>query len=289
MRLKGNIINGTLIHEIASNFEKFEKNILLMFFKEELIIHLTSIQQPGIHIRSILPTNKIFGNYRIDSQNNNTIFIEIESNLLSRTIKSNTSSDTIFRLYKHGENSYLRITKGEREHVKGQIALTLDLPIRILTKSQMELIKEPGMSESTIEFQLPKVGLVRHELSRMKYQNHKVKVGANLAGEVRFSLRTESAEVNVTFANNIIPTFQNLPAPDIDFNASFQELNIFNIIQVPLEMKQLNKIFNTTFEGMKKAICSIVENQAFKVYFKLTSPLGEELGELTFYLPAVLD
>ncbi|KAI0226463.1 Checkpoint protein hus1 [Massospora cicadina] len=213
MRLRGSIINVPLIYS-SSNFTPhltFEKMVLVKFLPDKLELILQSSLDEGMQIYSYFNTvltsqhglmaikRKVFGDYVLETGGAPGFYIEVGATLLARALRSSNDSVTTFKVAKRNGRAFLKISTTHRSRTKAAVALSQDIPIRILTPDQVELVNEFRIPAPHVQFRLPRAEQLRHEVNRIKNFSDRVTVSANRNGEITLLALTELTSVKIGF------------------------------------------------------------------------------------------
>lgn len=287
MRLRGNMINVPLIYNIASSLDKFEKVMLIKFLPDTLELVLQSNLESGMSINSRLPTRKVFSDYVLEPGEAPGIYIEMGSELLTRALKSSADTLTTFRAAKREGCAFLKINTTHRCRTKGSVALSQDIPIRILTYDQIKLVNEFQIPSPTIQFRLPKLDQLRHEVNRIKNVADQVTILANLKGDLSFWSLTDSASVKIGFKDIPALDFSLLPEEFYLHSLQYQTRDKEAISEIKVGMRDLVRSLLAPVLNPLYTVCGIVEGRMLTVTCVLITPLQESLGMITFCLPAI--
>ncbi|KAJ9050624.1 hypothetical protein DSO57_1012826 [Entomophthora muscae] len=289
MRLRGSISNAALIYNVSSTLDKFGRNILVKFLPESLQLILQSSLDAGMQVYSSIPVKKIFSEYLLEPSEGDGIYIELEAELLTRSLKSSSDSITKFRATRKDDVAYLKFSTTHRSRNKAEVTLSQDIPIRILTLDQIGVVNDFELPTPDIQFRLPAIEQLRSEMARIAKFSTKVLVAANLKGLFYLQAISLEANIKVTFDHTTELNFNVLPEEFYTNSIKYQNRDRSLPAKIRVLMKDLKNCFSSPVVTQRTTVCGIIENHMLTICCLLVSPLGDSMGRVTFCFPCNYD
>lgn len=142
---------------------------------------------------------KLFSELVVESLNNNKIGFELTLDHLIKTLRSAVGSapEILVRLRKGPHYPFLSFTIDNPS-----MKIAQEIPVMTLSASQLEGLTEPSMPEPNVWILMPQLKLVQRVIDRMKNMSNILKIEANQAGQLVFSIETDLVTVS-TFHKNL--------------------------------------------------------------------------------------
>ncbi|KAI8871502.1 cell cycle checkpoint [Ramicandelaber brevisporus] len=330
MRFKTRVSNVHVLTKVLGSIDKLAKQCALRLTPTRIYFVVLGEAQGSMQVWSQLSVDLIFTEYRIESVTNNEIYLEIPVDTMLRALRSvqslaNTSfggGDTVIRLTKNGLQPIFIISASMQSRAGKPLELVQEVPIRLLSATQMGNIREPMVPEPQVHIMMPPLLGLRSIAERLRSISDAIIISANMDGEL--ILRGESEFVHVETA------FQGLINPEMDMNASSQSTvtsgnqGDANDIgsnsssdnsnsnsntrdqRVPLssardkqkfaearvDLRSFIKFLHSYHVTPSNVVCCIIEGHALVLYVYINSGIGfgsdfsqQTRGVLTYYLP----
>jgi hypothetical protein len=272
MRFKARISNEniSLLTGVTSVLERIGQTTAI--YLDEQFVRLAVITEspdtPKVYAE--LRADVLFADYRIESQSSNSIFFEIELDLLTRALSSGkTAPMCCLKLVKRGLRPCLCM-----ETRASEVEIVHDIPIKLLRASDIDLYRPPNVPNPQVALDLPRGKLMKTIIDRMSKLAKHVVITAEQAGRIVVSIDHSSAVIK-TYYSGLQPRFDALDRVS----------DAHNKASVMLDIRKLAAILNLHIMMWENTAIYIVENEALVINVVL-SP--HEAGTVTFYVPVVM-
>ncbi|WWC67135.1 uncharacterized protein I206_101042 [Kwoniella pini CBS 10737] len=294
MRFRTAISNVGLLHKITRSLAALARSCVIRLSPEQVhFIVPGNESSTGVQVWSQVKVDTLFDNYKIESNANNEIWVELHLDSLlkvlrsadssvgsineSRSTASLSDSDVTLKLNKKGQQPIwsfeIRGYTAQRKHM----SITHEIPVKILSPKRQNELNEPLCPQPDIHVVLPNLLELRNIVSRLSHIADDVKVSANHEG--RLEMTAKSSRVNLT------TTWKNLQIPNSLANEDDQppppEDQMFT---VSVAIKGFLKFLTSHLVG-GTAIACICEDHCLIAYVYIGA-LNEAGGVLTFFIPA---
>ncbi|KAE8258329.1 hypothetical protein A4X13_0g1749 [Tilletia indica] len=278
MRFRATLIDVGTLSRIAQSVNKVSNRCILSLGRENFYIICVGDPE-GLQIWSTLKTEEFFDGFRIESNNNNKIFVEIATETFLKALRSGlNATDLTMRLAKNVNNTpLLSFNIVSSSHTGARLVVVQDVLIRILKPTEMERIIEPLCPPPDIHITLPPLLKLRTVCDRMKALSGVVHVSANRQG--KFKLKIQEDEITMETC------WRNLQHPDMDLAPVELETAEEVFRGVALELKSVARFLGsyvvetTTIAAICKDHCAI-----FYVYI---GDVTKGKGTMSFFIPGV--
>ncbi|KAK0558771.1 Checkpoint protein hus1 [Tilletia horrida] len=255
MRFRANLSDVNTFSRIAQSVNKVSNRCILSLGREDF--HIICVGDPeGLQIWSKLSTNAFFEDFRIESNNNNQIFIEIATETLLKALRSGLNAmDITIRLAKKNKTPLLSFNIVNASHNGAKLVVVQDVLIRILKPTEMERIKEPLCPAPDVHITLPPLLKLRTVCDRMRSLADVVHVSANRQGKFRLQIQEDEITMETCW--------RNLQHPDMDVEPNELEAPEDLFRGVALELKSVGRFLGsyvvetTTIACICKDHCAI--------------------------------
>nr|XP_019048408.1 HUS1 checkpoint protein [Kwoniella bestiolae CBS 10118]OCF27338.1 HUS1 checkpoint protein [Kwoniella bestiolae CBS 10118] len=251
----------------------------------------------GVQVWSQVKVATLFDAYKIESNANNEIWVELHLDSLLKVLRSAdssvgsiteskstaalTESDVTLKLNKKGQQPIWAFEIRGYTAQRKPMSITHEIPVKILSPKRQAELNEPLCPQPDIHVVLPNLLELRNIVSRLSHLADDVKVSANHEGRLeltakssRVNLTTTWNELNVPTANcQLLPTRQEQPLPPPD-----------HMFTVSVAIKGFLKFLTSHLVG-GTAIACICEDHCLIAYVYI-GELNEAGGVLTFFIPA---
>jgi HUS1 checkpoint protein len=222
MRFKARITNENLglLFGVTSTLERIGQTTALYLDQEfvRLAVMTESPDTPKVYAE--LRADAVFQDYRIESQSDNTIFFEIELDLLSRALSSGKNAPVCnIKLVKRGLKPCLCLETRALE-----VEIVHDIPIKIMRASEIVYYRPPPVPPPTVALDLPRGRLMKTIVDRMGKIVKQVQVVAEQSGRIIFSVDHSSAMIKTYYAG-LQPRFDSLDR--VRGIIKYQIMNVF--------------------------------------------------------------
>eukprot|EP00698_Gefionella_okellyi_P010312 TRINITY_DN2668_c0_g1_i2.p2 TRINITY_DN2668_c0_g1~~TRINITY_DN2668_c0_g1_i2.p2 ORF type:complete len:268 (-),score=44.80 TRINITY_DN2668_c0_g1_i2:966-1769(-) len=265
MRFRCRVTNVSQLTRVIQSLEKLNKVATLLLTPERMsfVIQGEVVVWASIAVKSICDT------YTIESLNQNEIGLELDLSHVSRALKSAQSADAEMRLKKIDEHPYLGFTV--TSHGAQAVTVVQDVPITVLSGSQVQNFREPQTDMPDVQIFLPPLKQLYMIVERLAHLGDRMLVVANMAGELTLKVQTDMVSV-ATFYKNLktpVNTTQETPA-----TASVSA-------EATVDVKQFAKILYSYMVNPNDVLCCILRNTV------LLDVRQQDDLYLTYYIPTI--
>jgi hypothetical protein len=208
MRFKAKISkqNLLILHTLALSLEKIGSRAAIHLSPTALKVSviIENIDAPRCYVE--IPSAYLFSDYRIESQNENSILFEIGLDLFGWALASGKSSDFCqLKLVKRDSKPCLCL---EAISSQGPTAVGVihDIPIKLLPAGDILYYAPPDVPPPDTALQLPRGKLLRTIIERMVKFGKTMLITSSQLGQLTFRISQSTIAIN-TFVNNLVPVF----------------------------------------------------------------------------------
>ena len=271
MRFKANINNENLglLFGVISALERIGQTTAMYLDQEflRLVVITESPDTPKVYAE--LRADAVFQDYRIESQSDNTIFFEIELDLLSRALSSGKNAPHCYlKLVKRGLRPCLCLETRALE-----VDVVHDIPIKIMRASEIVYYRPPEVPPPTVALDLPRGKLMKTIVDRMGKIARRVHIVVEQAGRIVFTVVHSEAIIKTHYAG-LQPRFDTLD----------RSSDAYNKAAVQLDIRKLSAILNLHSMSWESSSIYIVDNLALVLNVILSPP---DAGTVTFFVPVI--
>jgi HUS1 checkpoint protein len=272
MRFKAHIINPTFLANIVKAVDKISKHAVLRIGQKKFQFILQTDVSDGVQVWSGLNTSTVFEDMTLESLSNNEVSFSINlENLLCALKSCQNAQETVVKLTKKNGNPFLELITVK--HATQPIQLIQDVPITLLTGQQLAALVEPHLPDPQVHIMLPPLKLLRSVIDRMKNMSEHLFISANMGGELRFSIDTNSVSVTTAYAGLEHPLIEGRTPPQHDRTQKGE---------AQIEIKKFAKFLFSSQVSPTNVILCLVEGRAIVLHV-----LVDDLY-LTYYIPVIL-
>ncbi|TYJ55504.1 hypothetical protein B9479_003776 [Cryptococcus floricola] len=299
MRFRTAIANVSLLTKIIRALSALAKTCVIQLSQEQLRFIVPGHESAtGVQVWSQVKTGTLFEGYRIESNMNNEIWVEVNLDALHRVLKSADTavgdgkseaflSDAEVTLKLGKNNSQPIWSFGVRGYTatRKQMCITHEINVKILSARRQQELEEPLCPQPDIHVILPNLLDLRNVVARMGHLGDDMEVSANHEGKLELSVKGGAV--------NLATTWKELRLPSVNGESSFypegEEVT-------PPPAPPDSQMFSTTVtvKGLLKfltshcisqdAIMCICEDHCVITYVYI-GPIEDAEGVLTFYIP----
>ncbi|ODN81310.1 HUS1 checkpoint protein [Cryptococcus wingfieldii CBS 7118] len=295
MRFRTAIANVSLLTKIIRALSALAKTCVIQLSQEQLRFIVPGHESAtGVQVWSQVKTGTLFEGYRIESNMNNEIWVEVNLDALHRVLKSADTavgdgkseaflSDAEVTLKLGKNNSQPIWSFGVRGYTatRKQMCITHEINVKILSARRQQELEEPLCPQPDIHVILPNLLDLRNVVARMGHLGDDMEVSANHEGKLELSVKGGAV--------NLATTWKELRLPSVNGESSFSEVT-------PPPAPPDSQMFSTTVtvKGLLRfltshcisqdAIMCICENHCVITYVYI-GPIEDAEGVLTFYIP----
>ncbi|CAH7671304.1 checkpoint protein Hus1/Mec3 [Phakopsora pachyrhizi] len=196
MRLRAQSINVTAFSKLVDSISKLSKRAVFRFTPTELKIISTGDFDDGV--RFFGSVVELFGtNYRIESNANNEISLELSTYALSSALRQSSATpiEFIIRLGKLGRTPFLSLNLTAVGPTGVDYSVEQCVAVKVLKPIDAAALREPSCPDPEIKITLPKLSDVCKVAERLKSLSDTITVSASKAGGFRLGVSTDHADV----------------------------------------------------------------------------------------------
>lgn len=287
MKFRAQVSNHNLLLRVIQTIDRLNKTAILRLTPQALhLIVLTDHLDTGLQLWSDLQAAALFSEYQIESNNADEIYLEFAIDHLQKALRScgSSSMGVEMRLTKHHNLPVLALHITQLSAMGRPVSMVQRVPVRLLSKQQMDNVREPNVPESQVHVMLPSLGDIRSVTERIKKMGEgRMMVEANWQGQLRLSSGSDQVR--------LLTTFEGLENPRYGTDMATPE-GFFGAV---VETKGLLKFLQSYHVAPRNVVCCVVEQCALVFYVYVGSVVGVEegrvgetaVGTLTYFLPVL--
>ncbi|KAL8276507.1 hypothetical protein RQP46_011108 [Phenoliferia psychrophenolica] len=288
MRFRADIANTATFTGLISSLTPLSKVATLKLKSD--VVHLICFSD-GQGIQASIFNIDTF---RLESNSNNEIYLEVSTEALGRALKSAAgATEVTIKLAKKGGTGpqgtggknarpvlSLGITSASKQG--RSVTITHDVGVKVKKQSEVDALKEPLCPAPDVNILLPPLGLLRTVSERLKTISPVITISANWRGEFRLRAESDEANVETEWRGLKHPSPQDEPTP----SQQAADPDAFHSVSVDakglLKFLASYSIATTTIACICEGHCAI-----FYVYIGDSKDPTTQGGVLTFFVPAV--
>ncbi|KAF9573262.1 hypothetical protein EC968_008801 [Mortierella alpina] len=258
---------------------------------------------------SRLKKESLFHEYKVQSNTNNEIYLEmkVEDLLLAMRSSSNASA-VVMRMTGRSADAFLTFTITTEDHLGNSRPITQNVPIvKIMTAdgaNNTAVFTEPMIPTPEVHIMLPQLERLRHIAASYKNLSDYIVLSANLDGEMVFTtcdgshqfnhtsdaaIESISAKYGTAEKAHVETRFVNLHNPLLNLSEEEEHPHRERLKHRPKEfasvmirVSDLQKVLQSHYIKPQNVICSILHDHSvlFYVYLKDTNE-----STLTYFIP----
>ncbi|WVF66361.1 hypothetical protein IAT40_001101 [Kwoniella sp. CBS 6097] len=297
MRFRTTIINVALLHKISRSLAALAKTCVIRLSPEQAHFIVPGNEgSTGVQVWSQVKVSTLFDAYKIESNANNEIWLELHLDSLMKVLRSADSSvgglgestrntatlsdaDVTLKLNKKGHQPIWAFEIRGKTAARKSMSITHEIDVKILSPKRQQELQEPLCPQPDIHVVLPNLYELRNLVSRLSHVADDVKVSANHEGKLELSVNSTRVNLSTTWTDLGVPQSNAVqedneeppPPPEKMFSAN-------------VSIKGLLKFLTSHLVG-GTAIACICEDHCLIAYVYI-GELNEAGGVLTFFIPA---
>ncbi|KAJ3717088.1 checkpoint protein Hus1/Mec3 [Lentinula raphanica] len=284
MRFRAGIENVTTLFRIIQSVEKLQKKCIIKFTEDNMhVICNSDANEGGIQVWSQIKIDSIFNSYRIQSNSNNEITVNLSCEALMGALKSastsaGTSNSTSGSTYETDE-VIVKLAK------KNDQAIEHDVKIEVMKPADVAKLNEPMCPEPDIHVLLPSLQKIRTIVERLRSMSDILAVRASHNGCLQLSINTESVKVDTEWKNCTIPQMMREGASQD--SADDDPPDPEHLFSVLVSVRSFLKFLSSHVVSTTTIAC-VCQNHCLILYVYI-GDVADAGGVLTFYIPAIID
>ncbi|EMD33362.1 hypothetical protein CERSUDRAFT_117980 [Gelatoporia subvermispora B] len=295
MRFRANVTDVGLFYRIVQTIEKMHKRMTIRFTQTALhIICNSPASEGGVQVWSQIEVPVLFTDYRIQSNADNEITLNVQSDLLAAALRSAASPGTqntsytmdatiVMKLAKKGDGPVMSFEITGVSRLNKEMRVSHDVRIEVVRAHDVRKLAAPLCPNPEVNIILPPLAKLRTVVERIRpLSGDVIALYANRSGQLKVSGRTDSARVDVAWSG--------LSNPAMEQGASSQgdePVDSTRMHGVLVSLRSLSKFLGSHVVSAT-TIASVCQNHCLILYVYLGGG-GEGGGVITFYIPAIFD
>ncbi|BEJ16983.1 hypothetical protein CspHIS471_0603840 [Cutaneotrichosporon sp. HIS471] len=294
MRFRTRIVNVGLLHKIVRSLAALAKVCVVRLSPDSVHFIVPGNEGgDGVQVWSQVKVPTLFDHFRIESNNNNEIWLEVNLDALLKVLRSaDTSSgiadggrggnttlsdaDVMVKLNKLDGRPVWTFEISGRTPQGNPITITHNVTVHIISSRRQKELTEPLCPPPDIHLVLPNLSELKTIVSRLGHLAEDVTLAANHNGQLDLRVKTNGVQMSTTWNNLRIPTTAD--AEDTDPPPPEQ------MFSTTISIRGFQK-FLTSHHVSGVAIACICEGHCVIAYVYI-GEIDEAGGVLTFFLPA---
>ncbi|CAE6510907.1 unnamed protein product [Rhizoctonia solani] len=282
MRFRACIDEVSTLSKIVQTMEKLSKRCIFKMNETTVQIICLGETDVGVQIWSKIPVDSMFSDYRIQSNANNMISLEVSTEPLSQALRSaSAAQDVIVKLAKKNDQPVFSFEAQTESRQGKKMLVTHDVRITVMKAADIEQVKEPLCPPPDLHIILPPLKELRTIVEHMQRLSDIVAISATPGGELVLAIQTDDVRVSTTWENCQRPTVEGeAPNPEHEDNPD-QKYGALVAVKSLIKFLTCHMFSNSTVASICANFCIIMY-----VYIGSVTDTG---GIITFYIPARLD
>ncbi|PWY96977.1 cell cycle checkpoint [Testicularia cyperi] len=280
MRFRTQIADVSIFTRVVQSIGKVANKCIIKLTPDK--IHLICLgDQDGTQIWSQMQVDSLFQEYRIESNFQNQINLEVSPDTLLKALRSaNNAYSVVLRLAKRNKDPLLSFSISAQSHTGAKLEVLQDVLIKVLKPAEMSRIIEPLCPEPDVHIILPKLLHLRTVAEHMRSLSDIVTLSANRQGELRLSVAEDEVKLETTWSK--------LAHPNIEASQSStaQQTDASEHRSVTLEMKSFLRFLSSYIVATTTIACICANHCA--IFYVYIGDVEKSSGVMTFFLPGVV-
>ncbi|KAH7341287.1 cell cycle checkpoint [Rhizoctonia solani] len=282
MRFRACIDEVSTLSKIVQTMERLSKRCIFKMNETTVQIICLGETDVGVQIWSKIPVDSMFSDYRIQSNANNMISLEVSTEPLSQALRSaSAAQDVIVKLAKKNDQPVFSFEAQTESRQGKKMLVTHDVRITVMKATEIEQVKEPLCPPPDLHIILPPLKELRTIVEHMQRLSDVVAISATPGGELVLAIQTDDVRVSTAWENCQRPTVEGeAPNPEHE-NDPDQKYGALVAVKSLIKFLTCHMFSNSTVASICANFCIIMY-----VYIGSVTDTG---GIITFYIPARLD
>ncbi|GAA5933726.1 uncharacterized protein JCM15063_001395 [Sporobolomyces koalae] len=293
MRFRAEIANTAQLTRLITSLAPLAK-VATLKLKADVVHLICQGERGGVQVWSQIAVSSIFKleGFRLESNNNNEIYLEVTTDALARALRSAAgSTKALIKLSKKGGHGpggtgpgahpVLSIDIESASRMGKRLTITQDVYVKVKKMQDVQQLKEPLCPVPDAALLLPPLQLLRTVAERMKSVSSVITLSANNAGTFRMRVEADEAKVETEWPNLKRP---NLGDAGDEMTNPVEDPNEF--FSVTVETKNLLKFLASYSIAQTTIFCLCPNHCAIFYVYVGNSKDNLQGGVLTFFVPA---
>ncbi|PWN51227.1 cell cycle checkpoint [Violaceomyces palustris] len=279
MRFRTTIADVSILTRVVLSIGKVTNRCIIRLTPDKIHLICTG-DSDGAQIWSQMTVESLFSDYRIESNFQNQINLEVSPETLLKALRSaNNATEVTMRLVKRNNDPLLSFSITSNTATGAKLDIIQDVLIRVLKPADIAKVKEPLCPEPDVHIVLPKLANVRTVVEHLRTLSSSLTMSANMEGELKLSIQEDEIKLETTW--------EGLSHPALD--SSSQEISTADKSvhrPVTLEMKSFLR-FLSSYVVATTTIACICENHC-AIFYVYIGDVEKSSGVMTFFIPGLL-
>ena len=257
-----------LLLGLVGGLEKIGTSLVVYLSPDSVRLTVPSSSPESVLAFAELHQAELFYEYRIESQSENCILLEVDSAMLNTSLSSGKEAPLIhMKLAKRMGQACLVIETRARD-----VDIVHDLPIKVMRAQDIEHHLPPEVPAPDVQLELSLNRSIRNVVDRMRAIVKYMFIDAHMKGQLVLRAETEDATIK-TYYTHLVPRFDSMEGEENvrDRSAS-----------VKVDSKRLSQVMSTYSMRVDTLICCLVIDHCLVMHAILDPPGA---GTCTFYQP----
>ncbi|TPX36074.1 hypothetical protein SeMB42_g03916 [Synchytrium endobioticum] len=288
MRFKTKVINAPIFEKMCQSLERLAKAWVLRLTSDRthFIVAKPDVDS-GLQVWGQIISDVIFEEMKIESANNNEIWLEVSGEFLHKALKSSErANDVTLKLTKKDDLPVLSFICQNQSRTGKTLTVVQDVPVRVMTPQQTRELTEPVFGNADVYIILPALSNVRAITDRMKSLSAFVTIAANNSGDFIMKVAENKVKVETVFKELINPELDASQAqlsqePSVNRNpALFAEARV--------DVRDFQKFLQSYVVNPSQVVCCILDKRGLVLYVYVSTDgmNPHQCGSLTYYMVA---
>lgn len=205
MRLRGRFKDPITFLRVVQTLSRLSSRCILRFSPDEIVAVVPRSAESSEAYAVFDKIALVFSEYRVESNSDNQVNVEIVTELLCDALKRMASmSDVTMKLAKQGAQALLNFDVVNRQNDSREVAILHSIPITVRKPRDMAGIRTPDEAAKDREdmyeviSSFPDLGEIRIVADRMRMMdptNERITVASNRSGELRLAISSDEVKV----------------------------------------------------------------------------------------------
>ncbi|KJA25078.1 hypothetical protein HYPSUDRAFT_65028 [Hypholoma sublateritium FD-334 SS-4] len=289
MRFRASIANVSTFFRVVQAIEKLQKKCIIKFTETNMhIICNNEANEGGVQVWSQIKVASLFTDYRIQSNANNEITMELTSEALLGALRSATPTvgsafdveEIIMKLAKKNDQALLSFEILGLSRVGHKIRVAQDVKIEVMKPADVAKLAEPLCPEPDLHILLPALQKLRIIVERLRPMSDVLAVQANNNKRLVMAIRNESVSVETEWKDCQNPKTQDQAEDDEPEDKD-------KMYTVCISTRSFLKFLNSHVVSTTTIAC-LCQHHCLILYVYI-GDVADAGGVLTFYIPAIID
>ncbi|EPQ28001.1 uncharacterized protein PFL1_04328 [Pseudozyma flocculosa PF-1] len=279
MRFRTSVKDVSIFTRVVQSIGKVANRCVIQLTSEQIRLICTG-DSDGAQIWSQMTVDSLFEDYRIESNFQNQINLEVSPDTLLRALRSaNNAYSVTLRLAKRNKDPLLSFAISAQSHTGSNIEIVQDVLIKVLKPTEFSKIKEPLCPAPDVHIVLPKLVNLRTVVDHMRSLSDILTVSANHEGNLKLSVAEDEVKLETTWSDLAHPHITASQNPEQTSDPSEYK-------SVMLDMKSFLR-FLSSYVVATTTIACICSNHC-AIFYVYIGDVEKSSGVMTFFLPGIV-